>query len=63
MPKLKSLSPGVDSLFTTVPVQETIEFLKRKLPGLNLNLPIPCEAFTDLVELCVTDNVFECQGE
>ena len=59
----KMLSLDVDSLFTKVPVQETIEFLKRKLPSLNLNLPIPCEVFIDLIELCVTDDLFECQGE
>ena len=53
----KMLSLDVDSLFTKVPVTETIEFLKRKLPTWNLNLPIDPNSFVKLVELCVTDNV------
>ena len=58
----KLLSLDVNSLFTKVPVDETLNFLRRKLPSLNLNLPFSCDILIDLVNICVTNNVFECNG-
>ena len=34
------LSLDVNSLFTKVPVHETINFIRRKLPSMNLNLSL-----------------------
>ena len=51
----KLLSLNVNSLFTKVAVDETLNFL-------NLNLPFGCDILIDLVSVCVTNNVFECNG-
>lgn len=55
----RMVSLDVNSLFTKVPIDETIAFLKRKLPTLNLDLPLPVSTFIKLIELCLTDNVFQ----
>jgi hypothetical protein len=54
----KMVSFDVDSLFTKVPVDETLQFLERKLPELNLDLPVSNEDFIKLIRVCVDDNVF-----
>ena len=54
----KLVSFDVNSLFTKVPIEETLTFLERKLPDLNLDLPVPVEKFLKLVRACVSDNVF-----
>ena len=59
----KLISLDVESLFTKVPVSETIDFLRRKLPDCNLDIPIDLNRFIDLIELCVTDNVFEYDND
>ena len=42
----KMLSLDVDSLFTKVLVNETIDFLKRNLPEWDVNLPINYMIYT-----------------
>ena len=54
----RMLSLDVESLFTKVPVDETLEFVKRKLPDWDLDLPVDNQTFVKLLELCVKDNVF-----
>ena len=46
-----------------VPVSETLDFLKRKLPNLNLDLPFSIEMLIDLIEICIKDSVFEFNNE
>ena len=58
----KLLSLDVDSLFTKVPVRETLNFLCRKLPDNSLDIPMEIDDFIDLIDLCITDNVFEYNG-
>ena len=59
----KMLSLDAESLFTKVTVDETIDFVKRKLPEWNINLPIDNDSFVKLIEIRVKDNVFTCKGE
>ena len=54
----KLVSFDVNSLFTKVPIEETLIFLERKLPTLDLDLPIPVEKFIKLIRVCVNDSVF-----
>ena len=57
------LSLDVNSLFTKVPVHETIDFIKRKIPSMNLNLPFSNEIFVELLKLSTTENVFRFEDE
>ena len=54
------VSFDVESLFTKVPVNECIEFLRNNIDNLNLELPIPNDMFVSLIELCVTEGYFSC---
>ena len=55
------LSLDVNSLFTKVPVHETINFIRRKLPSMNLNHPFSNNIFVELLELSMTGNVFNLE--
>lgn len=65
--RLRNLVPGVDkfvsfdvpSLFTNAPINPTLDFLKRKLPELDLDFPIPIECLLELVELCTKYSYFQ----
>ena len=57
------LSLDVNSLFTKVPVDETIDFIRRKLPLMDLDLPFSNEIFIELLELSTTGNVFQFEGK
>ena len=52
------VSFDVDSLFTSVPVQECIDLLSNELPHLNLDLPVPNNIFIQLIKLCTDDCYF-----
>ena len=52
------VSFDVDSLFTMVPVKETIKYLEEILPTLNLDIPVTKKKFIDLIRLVLDDNVF-----
>ena len=52
------MSFDVNSLFTKVPIEETLTFLERKLPTLDLDLPISVDEFIKLIRVCVNDSVF-----
>ena len=52
------VSFDVDSLFTMVPVKETLKYLEEIIPELGLNIPITNKKFIELVRLVLEDNVF-----
>ena len=49
----------MSSLFTNVPLGPTLDFMKRKLPTLNLQLDIPIDCLVELIELCVNSSYFQ----
>ena len=63
LPDGRLVSLDVNSLFTKVPVDEAISLPRRVIPNLNLDLPIAANKFVDLVELCLSDNVFQVNNE
>jgi hypothetical protein len=52
----KLISFDVVSLFTKVPIDDLLEFLKSDMP--KLNLPISGDRFLNLIKLCIKDNIF-----
>ena len=59
----KMVSFDVKSLFTKVPVLECLQFIKEKLPTANLDIPVSCDVFIRLIELCVSDCFFTFNDE
>ena len=57
------VSFDVKSLFTKVPVLECLQFIKEKLPTTNLDIPVSCDVFIRLIELCVSDCFFTFNDE
>lgn len=55
------VSFDVNSLFTKVPVQDLLNFLKDKLHL--LDLPVTHDVFIKLLKLCIVDNVFTANGK
>ena len=45
------VSFDVDSLFTMVPVKETIKYLEEILPTLNLDIPVTKKKFINLIRM------------
>ena len=68
--RLKYIKPGnqkfisfdVSSLYTNVPIKHTINFLKRKMPTLNLDLNMPLDCYLELIELCLQNSFFQFEG-
>ena len=58
----KFVSFDATSLFTNVPVQPTIDFLKRKLPSLNVSFPVSINCLIDLILLASRDSYFSFDG-
>ena len=58
----KLVSFDVEALFTNVPFDDVLDFLRRKFSENTIQLPIPAESFLELLKLCVSDNVF-CFGK
>ena len=64
---LKNITPGknkfisfdVKSLFTNVPLDVTLDFLKRKLPTLSIDFDMPVECLIELIELCLKNPCFQ----
>ena len=54
------VSFDVDSLFTNVPIDETLNFLEDFLPRSWVQLPFSVEILSNLVRLCVTNCNFTC---
>ena len=52
----KIVSFDVTSLFTKVPVDDLLDFLKEELE--NLDLPLPAATIIDLIKLCIKDSKF-----
>ena len=60
----KFISFDVKSLYTNVPVKQTIDFIKRKLPQLkNINLKMPTDFYVELIELCLKNSFFRFENE
>ena len=57
------LSFDVDSLFTNVPIDTTIVFLKRYLNSNALDLPFSVDTLISLIELCIEHCYFSCNGD
>ena len=57
------LSLDVESLFTNVPLDETLAFLERKLEPVDPRLPLPTRVFLDLIRLCVQSTSFSFNGQ
>ena len=64
---LKNIIPGnnkfisfdVKSLFTNVPLDVTMDFLRRKLPTLSNEFDVPVECLLELIELCLKNPCFQ----
>ena len=54
------VSFDVDSLFTNVPIDETLKFLEDFLPRSGVQLPFSVEILLNLLRLCVTNCNFTC---
>ena len=50
-------------LFTNVPLDITINFLKRKLPTLDIDFGLPVECLIDLIEICLKNPFFQFENE
>ena len=60
--KSKLISFDVSSLFTNVPLEPTLDFLKRKMPTLQHSFEIPIECIVELIELCMSKSYFQFDG-
>ena len=56
------VSFDVDSLFTNVPVEETLSFLRNHLQTNPLNLPFSIDIFLELIDLCAKKCLFYCNN-
>ena len=56
-------SIDVDSLFTNVPLRETVDYLCDIITLNNYSLPIPVEYIKDLILLCTENIRFEFEGQ
>ena len=63
-PNLPFLSLDVESLFTNVPVEPLLDFLRRKHEQGGVPLPegYTIDGLLDLIQLCVTFTVFSFNG-
>ena len=59
----KFLSFDVKALFTNVPLTPTLDFIKRKLPTLNVDFGLPCECIIELITLCLENSYFQFDGQ
>jgi hypothetical protein len=57
----KLVSFDVTSLFTNVPVDEVLDFLRMKL--VNASLPVSLDVLLELIKLCVIDCIFQFNGQ
>ena len=56
------MSFDVTALFTSIPLEPTLDFLGRKIDEGQICIPIPKDAFLELIRLCVGNMVFQCKG-
>ena len=67
--RLRNLSPermlslDVESLFTNVPLDDVLSFLRTKVTEGTVQLPLPTDVFLDLIRLCVDSNSFSFHGK
>ena len=57
------VSFDVDSLFTNVPVDETVEFLQNHLSVNHLDLPFSNHVLFQLINLCTKSCPFSCNDQ
>ena len=57
------LSLDVESLFTNVPLDDVLSFLRTKVSEGTVQLPLPTDVFLDLIRLCVDSNSFSFHGK
>ena len=57
------MSFDVTALFTNVPLDLTLDFISRKIDENLITIPIPKEAFLNLIRLCTENNVFQFEGD
>ena len=58
----KFISFDATALFTNIPLDITFDFLRRKLPTLNHEFPIPVDLLIDFFDIAVNDMYFEYDG-
>ena len=59
----RMLSLDVTALFTSVPLEDVLSFIKMKIESGRVAPPVPTQEFLELIRLCVENNVFEFNGE
>ena len=59
----RMLSLDVTALFTNVPLEDVLDFLREKIENNSVAPPVPLEEFLELIRLCVDNNVFEFNGQ
>ena len=56
------ISFDVESLFTNVPLEPTLDFLSRKLSNFQAFIPLPIDILIDCIRLCVASTKFSFNG-
>ena len=56
-------SVDVQSLFTNVPLPETVDFLCQSIKDAKFHLPMPVELLHDMLLLCTENVTFSFQGQ
>ena len=60
---LRMISLDIQQLFTSVPVDEVLNFIERKIDTGEIATLIPKQNFMRLLEICVKNNVFEFDNQ
>ena len=56
------VSFDASSLFTNVPIEDTLDFLKNYLQSHTVDMPFNSDVFLKLIELCTNNCYFSCNG-
>ena len=57
-----TISFDVSSLFTNVPIEDTLDFLKNYLQSHTVDMPFNSDVLLKLIELCTNNCYFSCNG-
>ena len=56
------VSFDVSSLFTNVPIEDTLDFMKNYLQSHTVDMPFNSDVLLKLIELCTNNAYFSCNG-
>ena len=59
----RMISFDVTALFTSIPLEDVLEFLREKHSEHRLNIPIPIDQFLALIRLCVSSTIFSFEDK